>query len=93
MAAADRRRAPVSAGGVVPDEFLCPISGDVMRDPVWLDTGITVDRDFAAYYMQAGYRICPVTGEPIRSRRLISVRAGVIRVPSQHMSRRCRAAR
>ena len=64
----------MATGGAIPAEFLCPISGDVMRDPVWLDTGITVDRTFAAYYLQAGFRTCPVTGEPIRSKRLIPVR-------------------
>ena len=52
MAATEREWLPVSAGGMIPDEFLCPISGAVMHDPVWLDTGITVDRAFAAYYMQ-----------------------------------------
>lgn len=25
--------------GAIPNEFVCPISGDVMRDPVWLSTG------------------------------------------------------
>lgn len=25
--------------GAIPDEFVCPISGDVMVDPVWLSTG------------------------------------------------------
>ena len=53
MTARERQWRPVSAGGNIPDEFLCPISGTVMHDPVWLDTGITVDRVFAAYYMQA----------------------------------------
>ena len=61
----------MAPGGAIPDEFICPISGDVMREPVWLDTGITVDRAFAAYYLQAGFRTCPVTGEAIRSVRLI----------------------
>ncbi len=56
MAATEREWLPVSAGGMIPDEFLCPISGAVMHDPVWLDTGITVDRAFAAYYMQARHQ-------------------------------------
>jgi hypothetical protein len=29
--------------GAIPDEFVCPISGDVMREPVWLSTGATGD--------------------------------------------------
>ena len=63
----------MAASGAIPEEFLCPISGDVMREPVWLDTGVTVDRAYAAYYLQAGFRTCPVTSEPIRSVRLIPV--------------------
>jgi len=64
----------MAEGVAIPEEFLCPISRDVMREPVWLDTGITVDRAFAAYYLQAGFRTCPVTGESILSTRLIPVR-------------------
>jgi hypothetical protein len=63
----------MAPGGAIPDEFICPISGDVMREPVWLDTGITVDKAYAEYYLQAGFRMCPVTGEHIHSVRLIPV--------------------
>ena len=58
----------------IPDEFVCPISGDVMRDPVWLSTGIAVDRTYAEYYLQAGFRQCPVTGETIADTKLVPVR-------------------
>ena len=64
MPPSERRWLPVSAGGVIPDEFLCPISGEVMHDPVWLDTGITVDRAFAAYYMQARLPGHTIEGSP-----------------------------
>jgi U-box domain len=57
----------------IPDEFVCPISGDVMRDPVWLSTGIAVDRTYAEYYLQAGFRQCPVTGETIADTKLVPV--------------------
>ncbi len=60
----------------IPNEFVCPISGDVMRDPVWLSTGIAVDRTYAEYYLQAGFRQCPVTGETITDERLVPVRPG-----------------
>lgn len=69
----------MAEGVAIPEEFLCPISRDVMREPVWLDTGITVDRVFAAYYLQAGFRTCPVTGESILSTRLIAVRTTVLK--------------
>jgi len=59
--------------GAIPDEFVCPISGDVMRDPVWLSTGIAVDRVFAEYYLQAGFTTCPITGEQIKDSRLVPV--------------------
>lgn len=57
----------------IPDEFVCPISGDVMRDPVWLSTGIAVDRTYAEYYLQAGFQQCPVTGETIADTKLVPV--------------------
>ncbi|KAA8538944.1 hypothetical protein F0562_025636 [Nyssa sinensis] len=45
----------------VPDEFLCPISRELMRDPVVLATGQTYDRPFIQRWLKDGHRTCPQT--------------------------------
>lgn len=55
----------VSASGLnniaVPEHFLCPISSQLMKDPVILATGETYDRAFIQAWLQAGNRTCPKT--------------------------------
>ena len=51
-----------SAAAEVPHYFLCPISLEVMRDPVTLATGITYDRASIERWLFAdGHATCPVT--------------------------------
>lgn len=45
----------------IPSNFLCPISLDLMKDPVMLSTGITYDRDSIEAWFDAGNRTCPLT--------------------------------
>lgn len=45
----------------IPSNFLCPISLDLMKDPVMLPTGITYDRDSIETWLEAGNRTCPLT--------------------------------
>ncbi|KAF0908432.1 hypothetical protein E2562_025406 [Oryza meyeriana var. granulata] len=48
----------------VPSYFLCPISLQIMRDPVTLPTGITYDRDgIERWLLTAG--TCPLTKQPV----------------------------
>ncbi|KAG0499700.1 hypothetical protein HPP92_004391 [Vanilla planifolia] len=50
----------------VPSYFLCPISLQIMRDPVTLPTGITYDRDSIERWLSSGNRnACPVTNQPL----------------------------
>lgn len=49
----------------VPDEFLCPISLELMRDPVTLSTGITYDRTSILKWLESGHRTCPVSGRDL----------------------------
>ncbi|CAA7404447.1 unnamed protein product [Spirodela intermedia] len=53
----------------VPSYFLCPISLQIMRDPVTVCTGITYDRDSIEKWIFSGNRrveaTCPVTKQPI----------------------------
>ncbi|KAF3625394.1 U-box domain-containing protein 9 [Capsicum annuum] len=44
-----------------PDEFRCPLSKELMRDPVILATGQTYDRPFIQKWLKAGNRTCPRT--------------------------------
>ncbi|EEF28886.1 U-box domain-containing protein 9 [Ricinus communis] len=44
-----------------PDEFKCPLSKELMKDPVILATGQTYDRPFIQKWLRAGNRTCPLT--------------------------------
>ncbi|KAF3780331.1 U-box domain-containing protein 9 [Nymphaea thermarum] len=45
----------------VPEQFLCPISSELMKDPVILATGQTYDRVYIQAWLNAGHRTCPRT--------------------------------
>lgn len=45
----------------VPDEFRCPISRELMKDPVVLSTGQTYDRPYIQKWLEEGHRTCPQT--------------------------------
>lgn len=50
----------------IPSYFLCPISLQIMRDPVTLTTGITYDRESIERWIFSGkHEICPVTKQPL----------------------------
>lgn len=50
----------------VPANFVCPISLEMMRDPVTAPTGITYDRESVEGWLARGHDTCPVTGRPVR---------------------------
>ncbi|EAZ14266.1 hypothetical protein OsJ_04193 [Oryza sativa Japonica Group] len=56
-----------SAAAEVPSYFVCPISLQLMRDPVTLPTGISYDRAAIARWLAApgARRTCPVTRQPL----------------------------
>ncbi|KAA8541407.1 hypothetical protein F0562_025370 [Nyssa sinensis] len=51
----------------IPTHFLCPISLQLMKDPVILSSGITYDRDSIDEWLQNGNYTCPVTSQILRS--------------------------
>ncbi|KAM3359999.1 U-box domain-containing protein 21-like [Capsicum galapagoense] len=55
----------------VPSHFLCPISLDLMKDPVTLCTGISYDRENIEKWIDARNTTCPVTNQPLRNFDLI----------------------
>jgi len=54
-----------------PDDFRCPISLELMSDPVILCTGQTYDRSSIQRWFESGKRICPNTTMPLHDTRLI----------------------
>uniref|UniRef100_A0A0C9S7I6 RING-type E3 ubiquitin transferase n=1 Tax=Wollemia nobilis TaxID=56998 RepID=A0A0C9S7I6_9CONI len=54
-----------------PDDFKCPISLELMSDPVILCTGQTYDRSSIQRWLEAGKRICPNTTMPLNDTKLI----------------------
>ncbi|RLN07995.1 U-box domain-containing protein 21-like [Panicum miliaceum] len=66
-----RQPAPAAAEAAVPGHFLCPISLEMMRDPVAAPTGITYDRDSVEGWLERGHATCPVSGRPLRAEDLI----------------------
>ncbi|KAI3747518.1 hypothetical protein L6452_09977 [Arctium lappa] len=51
----------------IPTHFRCPISLDLMKDPVTLSTGITYDRESIEKWIRDGNQTCPVTNQVLTS--------------------------
>lgn len=50
----------------VPPYFVCPISLEIMKDPVAISTGITYDRDsIEKWIFSHNNHLCPVTKQPL----------------------------
>ncbi|KAF3433373.1 hypothetical protein FNV43_RR24475 [Rhamnella rubrinervis] len=47
----------------IPDEFRCPISLDLMKDPVIVASGHTYDRNSIAQWINSGHQTCPKSGQ------------------------------
>ncbi|CAL0331133.1 unnamed protein product [Lupinus luteus] len=56
---------------VTPNHFWCPISLDMMKDPVTLSTGITYDRESIEKWFENGNYTCPVTNQIVTNFDLI----------------------
>lgn len=51
----------------IPNHFLCPISLELMKDPVTLSTGTTYDRHNIETWIESGKTTCPVTNQVLRN--------------------------
>ncbi|GFY95716.1 plant U-Box 15 [Actinidia rufa] len=47
----------------IPNEFLCPISLEIMTDPVIVATGQTYERESIQKWLDSDHRTCPKTGQ------------------------------
>ncbi|EEF52025.1 U-box domain-containing protein 19 [Ricinus communis] len=54
-----------------PEDFRCPISLELMTDPVTVSTGQTYDRSSIEKWLKAGNMTCPKTGEKLKSSELV----------------------
>ncbi|WCJ19271.1 U-box domain-containing protein 14 [Euphorbia peplus] len=55
-----RHRSPV-----IPDDFRCPISLELMKDPVIVSTGQTYERSCIQKWLDAGHKTCPKTQQTL----------------------------
>ncbi|XP_042038149.1 U-box domain-containing protein 21-like [Salvia splendens] len=51
----------------IPTHFRCPISLELMKDPVSLATGVTYDRESIDRWLDTGNTTCPVTNQVLRN--------------------------
>ncbi|KAK9278017.1 hypothetical protein L1049_027574 [Liquidambar formosana] len=54
-----------------PEDFRCPISLELMTDPVTVSTGQTYDRSSIQKWLKAGNTTCPKTGEKLTNTELL----------------------
>ncbi|KAG6655904.1 U-box domain-containing protein 11-like [Carya illinoinensis] len=52
---------------VIPEDFLCPISLELMRDPVIVATGQTYERAFIQRWIDSGNATCPKTRQKLEN--------------------------
>ncbi|KAM7280489.1 hypothetical protein ACFE04_007623 [Oxalis oulophora] len=52
---------------VIPDDFRCPISLELMKDPVIVSTGQTYERSCIEKWIEAGHMTCPKTQQNLNS--------------------------
>ncbi|XP_024975578.1 U-box domain-containing protein 9-like [Cynara cardunculus var. scolymus] len=57
--------------GFYPQEFNCPLTKNIMRDPVIVSTGVTYDRCSIQKWLKEGNRACPITQQLLPSPNLI----------------------
>ncbi|PAN35266.1 hypothetical protein PAHAL_6G195800 [Panicum hallii] len=70
-AAAVARPPARCAAWINPEALQCPITLELMTDPVTVATGQTYDRASIKKWIKSGCRTCPVTGERLRSAELV----------------------
>ncbi|XP_062092455.1 U-box domain-containing protein 1-like [Humulus lupulus] len=56
-------RSSTSQSVNIPDEFRCPISLDLIKDPVIVASGHTYDRNSIAQWIDSGHHTCPKSGQ------------------------------
>ncbi|CAA7021958.1 unnamed protein product [Microthlaspi erraticum] len=71
----DFRRYKSLSDANIPADFRCPITLELMREPVVVSTGQTYDRESIDLWIQSGHNTCPKTGQVLKHTNLIPNRA------------------
>ncbi|KAK8307720.1 hypothetical protein V6Z12_D02G005300 [Gossypium hirsutum] len=71
----DHRRQKSTSDLTIPADFRCPITLELMRDPVVVATGQTYDRKSINLWIESGHSTCPKTGQTLIHTNLIPNRA------------------
>ncbi|XP_042384735.1 U-box domain-containing protein 12-like isoform X2 [Zingiber officinale] len=50
---------------VIPDDFRCPMSLELMKDPVIISSGLTYERSYIQKWLENGHKTCPKTQQPL----------------------------
>ena len=56
----------------IPEEFICPLTMELMQDPVMSRYGQSYERDAILNWLHRGHTDCPCTRQPLRLRDLVS---------------------
>ncbi|XP_051123231.1 U-box domain-containing protein 19-like [Andrographis paniculata] len=68
---AERASSFSSISRLNPEDFRCPISLELMTDPVTISTGQTYDRSSIEKWLKSGNLVCPKTGEKLTTTELV----------------------
>jgi len=58
----------------IPDEFICPLTLEIMRSPMMNKYGFNFERNAILEWLQRGHFQCPLTRKPMTLRDLVSNR-------------------
>ncbi|XVE80767.1 hypothetical protein DITRI_Ditri15bG0006700 [Diplodiscus trichospermus] len=67
----NHRRLKSMSDVTIPADFRCPISLELMRDPVVVASGQTYDRESINQWIESGHNTCPKTGQTLAHTNLI----------------------
>lgn len=71
----ERRRKTAVSDVNIPADFRCPITLELMRDPVVVATGQTYDQESIKHWIESGHNTCPKTGQTLAHTSLIPNRS------------------
>lgn len=69
--AGEKAEAGAAGKPTPPAHFTCPISYEIMSDPVMIATGHTYDRACIEKWIASGHRSCPLSGQKLRHSELV----------------------
>ncbi|RLM66532.1 putative E3 ubiquitin-protein ligase LIN [Panicum miliaceum] len=79
-----------SVFATVPSDFLCPLTRQIFRNPVTIETGQTFERHAIVQWLDRGFRTCPVTGQELLSSSIPDTNRVLRRLINSWKSERCK---